>query len=672
MKQLLLPSVSRPLSLLGGLLLLVLSAAAQQNVQLPYFFSNDMVLQRQQPIRFWGTAPAKTTFSISFAGKKQTVKADNKGQWQVSFPAMEAGGPYSLSVQSDSSFTLSNILVGDVYLCSGQSNMEWSMIKTFNSAYELAQANYEGIRFFTTPRIPSSIPQSNTLPANWKTCTSENAWEFSAVAYYFARDLFERYKIPIGIIHSSWGGTASEAWTSLPALQAHPDFQQKVNSLLEANRQDSTLDKRYQRYLAAQEKLRQEMLLADPGLVNNWAAPAYNDADWKTMQAPGYLPPADSSFRGIVWARKKIFLPASMASRDLRLTLELLMERNTTYINGQEVGMVNWGGRCIYRVPATCLKEGENTIAIRFETSKLTAGFNALAAENLFLTELASSPTPLTVPLAGDWKYKPSLPRPQVPLLAGSWPNFAGIPASLYNGMIAPFTPLALKGFCWYQGEANSERAYQYRSIFPLLIRDWRAQWKQPDLPFFFVQLTGFTGITNQPVEHPWAELREAQTMTLSTPRTGMAVIIDVGNPSDVHPTRKAIVGKRLAAEAAKLLYGDSSAQTSPLYKTHSIKGDSIRLQFSNALHGLVARGSGGPKGLAIAGADHHFVWASARVDGNELVVWSPEVKQPVAVRYAWTGSPVESNGANLYNTDGFPVSPFRTDNWPGITVNKK
>lgn len=644
---------------------------AQQSIQLPYIFSDNMVLQRQKPVTIWGTGKPLFTFDISFAGKKQTIKTDRAGNWQVVFPSMEAGGPYEMAIDAGTPYTLRNIMIGDVWLCSGQSNMEWIMMKTLNAAYELQQANHPGIRFFSVPKNIASVPLSNTLPVSWKSCTPQNAYEFSAVAYFFARELNERMHIPVGIIHSSWGGTPIEAWTSIDSIRSHADFKRKADSLLLAWQQGKTIEALQQDYSAKLQEYQSTMQRLDKGYAEKWLTPGYNAANWKKMVAPGLLEQEEALFRGSVWLRKSVYIPASMLQNDLLLNLEQLNERDITYFNGQEVGRITWlAGRRSYRIPKALLKEGENLVTIRLETLTRPAGFTTKNAGDLRLEEVIASATPLSVPLAGEWQYALGLPLQQYPT-AVTTTQVSATPAVLFNGMIAPLKKFPIKGVLWYQGETNAPRAFQYGSLLPLMIRDWRAQWQQPALPFLFVQLAGFGELTNNPVDHAWGELREAQLKTLSLPNTGMGVTIDVGNPADIHPINKQVVGKRLADEARKLVYGENNLQTSPLYQSMRVSGDSIRIRFSNAANGLMAKG-GPPKAFSIAGADKKFVWANARIDGGEIIVWSSAVRNPLAVRYAWTGSPVESNGANLYNKEGFPASPFRTDAWPGITTGKK
>lgn len=660
-------------------LLLILGCAATLSkaggiVRLSNLFSDDMVLQRQKPIKFYGTASGKAAFEIEFAGKKQKVSADDKGEWEISFPSMEAGGPYKLKVVSDSSFTLKNILVGDIWVCSGQSNMEWVLRRTLNAPYELRKANYEGIRFFTVPKNASSFPAENTKAATWKTCTTANAWEFSAVAYFFARSLNERYKVPIGIIHTSWGGTPAESWISHAALVTHPDFKIKADSLLQTYKNGSTIESlQKQVYMDSSFPYLKKLLAKDKGYIEKWNNNAYSDAHWKTLVVPGTLDEQGvANYKGSIWLRKHLIVPPAMSGQDLTLIMEKLNERDITYFNGTEVGRVaGFGGKRVYRIPKDLVIKGENIITIRLETFDRPAGFEAKDASIIRLEQMVETGSPTSIPLAGEWKYALGLAEAEYPERPKAALYVSSLPSVLYNGMIAPLERFTIKGFLWYQGENNAGKAFQYKTLFPLLINDWRKQFNQGNLPFIFTQLAGYGQITSEPVDHFWAELREAQLQTLSVPNTGMAVTIDVGDPYDIHPLNKQVVGKRLAVQAMKMVYGETGLNTSPLYQSMKLSGDTIRIKFSNATKGLITKNGTVPKGFVIAGADKKFAWANAKIEGDEIVVWLWKVK-PVAVRYAWTGSPAESNGANVFNKEGFPLSPFRTDVWKGITEGKK
>jgi sialate O-acetylesterase len=426
-----------------------------------------------------------------------------------------------MTVAADKTVTLHNVLVGEVWICSGQSNMEFGLSDALNGQQEVAEANYPMIRLLTVPRDVAVQPQPD-VKATWVACAPESAGRFSAVGYFFGRDLQQKLGVPVGLIHTSWGGTPVEAWTSRETLEAT----EEAKPLLER------WEKALAAYPEAKKRYDREM------------------AEWKDL--------------------------AAEAGRD-----------------GQ-----------------------------------------------------------------------PAPTQPRAPL----GPDSPSLPAGLYNGMIAPLVPYCIRGAIWYQGEANAARAYQYRALFKALIRDWRRAWGQGDFPFVFVQLANFKQAAAQPGESDWAELREAQTMALQLPETGMAVTIDIGDAGNIHPKNKQEVGRRLALAALATAYGQNVIASGPLYESMAVEGNKARLRFKNVGGGLEARGGEPLKGFAIAGADRRFVWAEARIEGQTAVVRSDQVPEPAAVRYAWADNPV----CNLYNKEGLPASPFRTDVWPGITADKQ
>jgi sialate O-acetylesterase len=643
-----------------------------QRITMPAFFSSNMVLQRQKPIVFWGTALAKTSFAVTFNGKKQKVKANAKGQWRVLYPAMDAGGPYTFTVHADSSFTFSNILLGDVWICSGQSNMEWPMLKTFNASYELRHANFPQIRSLTVARKVASSPLPDIAPASWQVCTPETAADFTAVGYFFARKLHQELNVPIGIIHSSWGGTSIEAWTSIEALSKHPDFHGKADTFRLVVKQERSVEVLEKKNTEVNAQYWQEVQRRDRGFIESWYS-INDNRQWQQFIAPDFGEDhAFVHYSGAIWLRKTFNLAKDVASRDLVLNLETLNDYDITYCNGIEVGRnITWApARRIYIVPSKILKPGKNTIVMRLDHQSGNGLFRTHDAADLRLYELIQSDSAIAIPLEGAWEYRFGLPSRECPPKPVTF-SLASQVSVLYNAMIAPFSGLGIKGFAWYQGESNAGRAYQYRSLLPRMINDWRTTFQQGDVPFLIVQTAGHGKLTEQPVDNTWAELREAQAMALTLPNTAVAVSHDVGDPYDVHPTQKQVVGKRLAFEALRVAYGRSDIYTSPRYQSCEIKGDTIIIYFTNT-KGLQIHGAK-LNGFSMAGEDKKFVWANAVIrENNAVYVYSKEIKHPVAVRYAWAGSPVESNGANLYSIDGFPAMSFRTDVWDGVTLNRK
>ncbi|HOF40538.1 MAG TPA: sialate O-acetylesterase [Candidatus Hydrogenedentes bacterium] len=505
-----------------GLVAALTAAGVSADVTLHPLFSNHMVLQQGTRVPVWGKAAPGETVSVTIGSDKESAKASEDGHWMVRLGRLEAGGPHTMTVTGENNELMVNdILVGEVWVASGQSNMAMTVKSSNNAEREIASADYPGIRLFQVPNKTADSPQE-AVEAQWQLTTPETIPNFSAAAYFFGRELHQQLKVPIGLIHSSVGGTPSESWTSLDTLEATPEAQSTLN------RWDDILAK----YPQALETYTKQM------------------DDWKA------------------------------AAEEAK-------------------------------------KEGREAPA-----------------------------------------------RPREPL----GPDSPFRPASLYNGMIAPLIPYAIKGAIWYQGESNVSRAYQYRTIFPAMIEDWRKHWGQGDFPFLFVQLANFTKREPEPGESRWAELREAQTMTLAVKNTGMAVIIDIGDAEDIHPRNKQDVGKRLACWALAKIYGQQRMASGPLYDSVKFRDGKAILRFDYAGNGLVAQG-GELNGFAFAGADRKFVWARAEISGKDNVtVWSDLVSEPVAVRYGWADNPE----CTLYNQAGLPASPFRTDDWPGLTANSQ
>jgi sialate O-acetylesterase len=504
-------------------ILLVFSSAVFSEVKLPAIISDNMVLQQKTSVPIWGWAEP---------GEKVTVKgswqwfwgtstnADVDGKWKVKIRTPKAGNPQTLTITGNNEIVLNDVLIGEVWVCSGQSNMEMRLSSTDNASESAATANYPEIRFFTVKRSVSHVPLDD-CEGEWTMCSPENVADFSAVGYYFGKKLHEDLRVPVGLIHSSWGGTPAEAWTPNEDLKAEPEF-------------DPIFD---------------------------------------------------------VWQQRTIEYP----------------QKQKEY----EKALAEWDKQ---------VKEAENSGVVE-------------------------------------------LKKPHAPF----GPDNPRYPASLYNAMIKPIIPYTIKGVIWYQGESNGSRGYQYRKLFPVLIQSWRGNWQQGDFPFYFVQLANYKQSKPEPVDDNWAELREAQLMALSLPNTGMAVAIDIGDSKTIHPKNKKDVGNRLALWALAKDYGKKIPYSGPLYKSMQIRGNKIVLEFDHIFGGLVAKDNKPLTHFSIAGQDKKFVWADAEIVDDTVVVSSPQVLRPLAVRYAWQINP---QGCNLYNKANLPASPFRTDNWPGITVN--
>ena len=657
------------LRLAAGLLLA--APLAHATVRLPTLVGSHMVLQRGRPVPVWGWAAPGEKVSITFRDKTYVASLpDASGRWQATLPATPAGGPYALSIKGQNTLDLTDVLVGDVWLASGQSNMQMPVKSSpggyqpvQNADQEIAVANWPNIRFFTANQTVAYRPQAEVAGSGWQVCSPATVAQLSAVAYFFGRDLYKKYQVPVGLLVSSWGGTPAEAWVSAEGLAAFPEFKAQIASF--ASKTTSLNDDQHA-YEAKQRELLRNIRNYDKGYLANgqtWAAPTFDAHAWPTMQLPGIWEstPGLNTYDGVVWFRKEIDLPASLAGQPLMLSLGKVDDADSTYVNGVRVGATNgYGVARRYQVPAQVLRPGRNVIAVRVLD---TGGGGGITGEP---AELSLSGGGQSVSLAGTWQYQVGIdPKDQPVAPAPGGAEHA--PTTLYNGMIAPLQPMALAGVIWYQGESNADRAAQYRTLFPALIADWRRRWNQPKLPFLYVQLASYMAAQPEPSESAWAELREAQAMTMRVPYTGLATAIDIGEANDIHPHNKQEVGRRLALVAEHVAYGDKAVVYSgPTYASMAVAGPAIRLTFTQLGSGLAAKNGAPLQGFAVAGADRKFHWATARVVGSTVEVQSKDVPQPVAVRYDWADNP----SGNLTNREGLPALPFRTDSWPRLAAS--
>lgn len=619
------------------------------DVTLPKIFSSNMVLQRGRAIKIWGWAAKGEPVTVTFNGKKAKAKADANGNWTVSLPAMTHGGPYVLTVAGKSkTITLDNVLIGDVWLGSGQSNMEWIIKHTNNADKEIAEGNYPKIRLFTVTKALSYVPFTDLKGDQWLECNSQNVGDFSAVAYFFGRKLHKELDVPIGLINSSWGGTNIQTWISWDVMKQKPAYKNTNISELQAkaSKQEEAL-KKYQ-----------EALKNEQGDREKWYDPSTPLESWKKIEQPKmWEASAIGNVDGIIWFRKEFEVPASMVGKAATISLGAIDDNDQTYINGKLVGQTaQYNKARVYSIDASLLKAGKNVVVIK-EVDTGGGGGMSGTADELFIEADGKK-----ISLAGEWLHRSSVNTADFGMI-DIGPN--SFPSQLYNAMIAPFISYGIKGVIWYQGESNTWQAQQYRTLFADLINDWRNKWGY-ELPFYWVQLANFMEPAANPGDSDWAELRESQSMTLALPQTGQAVIIDIGEEKDIHPRNKQDVGLRLALAALKTTYGKDIVYSGPTYQSMKIDGNKIIISFTNTGSGLITKDKYGyVKGFAIAGADKKFVWAKAHIEGNTVVVYSDQVSNPVAVRYAWGNNP---DDASLYNKEMLPASPFRTDTWPGIT----
>ncbi len=634
----------------------LLAAATRADVRLPAVIGSNMVLQRESVVPIWGWARPGESVRVEADWLDSPVQtaADQRGAWRVRIRTTTAGGPHQLAITGDNTITLDNVLLGEVWVASGQSNMEFTLAGVANAAAEIASANYPEIRFFTVKRAMARTPRKDCTGA-WNPCTPQTARNFSAVAYFFGRRLHRDLGVPVGLIASSWGGTVAEAWTSRESLQELGDFDQALATV--ARSSDEQAREVYRRKVSQWwSRLEQR----DPGSRGRgWARPDFDDGGWKKITVPAtWSTPDLEPFDGVVWLRHVVQLPETWAGQDLRLELGPIDDMDTTWFNGRRVGglesMGLWKTPRKYRVPGNLVHAGRNVIAVRVVDIGGLGGIRGTPAQ-LKLYPGALGPQ-AALSLVGQWRYHVGVAWKQLP----RWPRGVGFnqnsPTALYNAMIAPLIPYRIRGAIWYQGESNRPRASQYRRLFPCLIRDWRRQWGQGDFPFYFVQIAPFRypNDTGQA-----AELRDAQRLTLAAvPNTGMAVTLDIGNPTDIHPTNKQDVGDRLARWALARTYGrDGIVFSGPLYKSMNVQRDRIRLHFAYADGGLTTRDGKPPTCFEVAGADGKFVPAQAKIEGETIIVRSDEVPAPTQVRFAWGAA----DQPNLVNRAGLPASSFRT-----------
>ncbi|WP_316844959.1 sialate O-acetylesterase [Pedobacter psychrodurus] len=648
-------------------LLVFSSSFIQAKILLPSVFSDNMVLQQKTNAAIWGKATAGKAVKINVSWNKVNYGTitDTNGNWKIKVATPGYGGPYTITISDGELLVLNNVLIGDVWICSGQSNMEMPLAgwgKILNYEKEIADAKYPNIRLLQAEHITSDLPINDAKVVNsgWQECSPKYIAEFSSTAYFFAREVYEKTKIPIGLIHTSWGGTIAEAWTSAESLKKMADFSAAVDKIRAQAKKPSTVS--YEEKVQNWVKMTTDK---DSGYQAGQAKWLTSEtADWKSMTLPVLWEDAAlKNFDGVVWFSRKITMPQNWKTSGIKLNLGAIDDNDITYVNGVKVGeTAGWNLARSYAIPADLLKPGENIITVRVFDSGGGGGIYGEAKE-LNLSNNAGE----KISLAGDWKYKVGLDFKNIEAKPYE-DNGPNRPTVLYNAMIHPYLQFSIKGAIWYQGESNADRAYQYRELFPTMIKDWRQKWGQGDFPFYFVQLANFMQVDNTPVESAWAELREAQQKTLSLPNTGMATIIDIGDAKDIHPKNKQEVGKRLGLIALAKTYGQKNNYSGPVYQSSKTEGKQIRLTFGNTENGLKAGGDKELTGFAIAGADKKFYWAKANIQGNQIIVSSDQVANPVAVRYAWGNNPV----CNLISNDGLPASPFRTDTWQGITFGKK
>ena len=633
------------------MLLLFLSCDLSAQIRLPKLIGDNMVLQRDQPVTVWGWASPKEKVRVSLKNRSYNAVASTDGAWKIQLPAQPAGSGFEMVLQGRNQIRIKNIAFGDVWLCSGQSNMVINMERVKERfADDIASATYADIRnFFVQTLTNLNGPEKDFPGGEWKTANSKDVLTMGAVTYFFARDLYDQYKVPIGIINSSVGGTPIEAWISESGYKDFADIQKII-----ARNKDTTYVRSFQGISTNNSSQSQVM---DLGQIEHWEKTSYQPQGWHNFNIPGYWEDQGvKDLNGVVWFRREFELPKEWTGKPVKLYMGRIVDADEMYVNGQKIGGTSYQyPPRRYEIAAGLLKAGKNTFVIRVTNQAGKGGF--VPDKAYFMTWGDQQ-----IDLKGTWQYK--VGEVYQPLRKG---NFAGAqvlqnqPAALYNAMIAPVLPMKLKGFIWYQGESNMDNPEPYNKLMPALINDWRALWKNPEAPFLVVQLPNFQEVNYSPTESNLALIREAQNRALTLKNTAVTVTLDLGEWNDIHPMNKKDIGKRLALSARNLAYNEKNViYRGPALKAQTIDSDKIILTFDHVAKGITSRDSESLRWFSIADDDKKFVWATARIIGKDQIELSSElVKAPKYVRYGWQDNP---EGVNFYNSEGLPASPFRTD----------
>jgi sialate O-acetylesterase len=657
-----------------ALALFFCSFPVHATVKLASLFVDNMVLQRDAMAPVWGTADPGEIVTLILGDQKVTATAGPDGAWKADFQNLKLGPPQTLTVAGQkNTLTVNNVAIGDVWVTSGQSNMQYLLI----DQDEIPLPANPDIRYFECPRVMSVQPLTAfpPRPYTWINAAPDTRAKWSAVAYYFAKDLNKELGVPIGIIDCTWGGTQAEPWTSREALESVPEYKEPIDKAIQAFQNVDANVATYAADHAAWEKQTGRTDPGNKGFTDGWAAPGFDASGWQTINTVQFNNWAQVGMPngGTVWIRKTVSLPPEAAGKDFTLDMDAINGADTTYFNGEEVGHAGWNAPDFYRqprkytVPGRIVKAGDNVIAIRIF---------AQTSDHAYFLQHKKPGVPVKDPasLSDDWLAKVEFQLPAMPpdQLATRPPNphpgAGNTPTTNFNAMICPLMPYGIKGALWYQGESNVNYAYAYRTLLPLLIESWRAHWNIGDFPFYIVQLPNLGTPQSTPVEPQanWPVMRESQLQTWKkVPHTAMSVNIDIGEAANLHPHDKKDVGYRLSLLALANAYGKPLEYSGPIYDSMAVEGNKIRVKFTHLGGGLVAKDGGPLKHFAIAGSDQNWLDGDAEIDGDTIIVFNPAITTPVAVRYAWAGNP---DGCNLVNKAGLPASPFRTDDWPVIT----
>jgi sialate O-acetylesterase len=638
-------------ALFVAVLLTVVPHASSAELQVAGPIGDGAVIQRDAKVPVSGSAAAGAQVVVTFGGASHATRADAAGRWRVELPPIKGGGPHEMAIASgEERLLLTDLMVGDVWLCSGQSNMEWSVADSLDAAKEIAAARDSMIRHFQVPRSWAGKPEASLAGGVWEQTDPGHVGSFTAVGYFFARELRRHLTVPIGLINATWGGSRIEPWMSAPALGLAPA---DVERILAGERI-------YEQEVLGKIRARiGDLPDHDEGLVDGralWAVPDLDDSGWGRIAVPSQWEDAGfDGMDGIAWYRTSLELTADEAKEGVRLGLGMIDDSDIAWVNGREIGRstLAWNRARAYDVSPALLRPGRNVVAVRVEDTG--GGGGIWGKPDLLYVEIAGRRRPL----AGEWKFKPALVTVNLDFHKNQ------VPTVLFNKMIYPLEAYPIRGVLWYQGESNAgpEDALAYRKLFPALIADWRAGWDLAALPFLWVQLASYLPNGAEPSESSWALLRESQSKALALPVTAQVVTIDVGDAHDIHPRNKQEVGRRLALAARTVAYGERVVFSGPAYKRHEVRRGKVVIEFTHIGQGLVAKGVARQRleGFTIAGADRRFLPADAAIQKGRVVVWNDLVPDPIAVRYAWADDPER---ANLFNLEGLPASPFRTDSW--------
>lgn len=637
------------------LLLVVLGCFSMQaKVTVASIFSDNMVVQRNVQIPVWGSADANEKITVQFHNQTQTTTADKNGKWMVRLQNESAGGPYILKITGKNTIQINNVLVGEVWICSGQSNMEWTVGQSDNPEIEIPKANFPTIRHIKIEHQINSSPNSDFKSIGWKVCSPKTVADFTGIGYFFAQKLQSELNVPIGIINASWGGTNIETWISREGFESSDEFKEMISQMSRVDL-DALLKIKMETAQSRIENIQKAKF--SPEKAPFYKEVSFDDSKWPELYQPkAWEEQSLGNFDGIVWIRKHFSITKGQINSKISIEIPAVDDNDITYVNGIQVGSTEgWDIKRNYSIPNAILKEGDNVIAIRIVDTGGGGGIYG-KPEALKLQIGATQ-----IPLNGTWKFQVEGIRNTI--------NENEFPSLCYNAMIHPLIPFAFKGVLWYQGESNASRAYQYQKAFPLLINDWRNKWAT-EFPFYFVQLATFKTNGNSNEGCDWAELREAQAKTLSVKNTAMVITTDIGNPNDIHPRNKKEVGNRLAANALNNLYDKKQICTGPTFSSFKVENEKAAITFENIGSGLITNdNSNSVYGFEIAGNDQVFYAAKAEINNGKVIVSADEVANPVAVRFGWIG---DASACNLFNKEGFPAVPFRTDYWVLSTEKSK